>query len=124
MMDIESRKDIEDLMTAFYVKAFKDDVIGFYFTEVSKLDLGKHLPVIADFWESILLGGVNYKGNPMDAHKYLNESVPFKAEHFDRWAKLFCETVDELFSGDIAEMAKQRGLSISTVMKIKFVHGK
>jgi hemoglobin len=32
---------------------------------------------------------------------------------------LFTATVDELFEGEKAELAKQRAISISTVMRIK-----
>ena len=36
--------------------------------------------------------------------------------------KLFQSTVDELFTGDKAELAKQRALSIATVMKLKTIY--
>ena len=66
--DIESRGDIEMLLWDFYEKAFKDELIGHFFTEVVPLNLDKHVPVIADFWESVLLEGRGYRkkcyGNP------------------------------------------------------------
>ena len=41
--DIENRQDIDELMLAFYKRAIADDLIGFIFTDVAKLDLGWRL---------------------------------------------------------------------------------
>ncbi|MFN3665695.1 MAG: group III truncated hemoglobin [Sediminibacterium sp.] len=121
-MDIQSRADIETLMRAFYQKAIPDAVIGHYFTSVMQMDLEKHLPVIIDFWETVLFGVARYKANAIAAHKHLHEKSPFTDAHFNQWVTLFQATVDELFSGDKAELAKQRAYSIATVMKIKTIH--
>ncbi|MEJ7676618.1 MAG: hypothetical protein WKG06_01825 [Segetibacter sp.] len=40
---------------------------------------------------------------------------------FERWLQLFNKTVDDLFEGEKAELAKQRALSIATVMQIKIL---
>jgi hemoglobin len=123
MKDIETRTDIETLLQSFYAKAFKDELISFYFTEVIKLNLETHLPIIANFWETILLQTNKYNGDPMNVHKHIHALSPFKAEHFDRWVLLFQQTVSEMFEGNTAELAKQRAASIATVMKIKLLHG-
>ncbi len=52
--DLENRDDIDLLMRRFYERAMADDVIGFIFTDVAMLDLDHHLPVIGDFWETIV----------------------------------------------------------------------
>lgn len=122
-MDITGRKDIETLMEAFYKEAIPDAVIGHYFTEVIQMDLEKHLPVIADFWETVLFGVAKYKSNAIAVHQHLHQQSAFTDEHFERWVQLFQTTVDRLFSGEKAELAKQRALSIATVMKIKTIHG-
>lgn len=123
MKDIEERDDICKLLEAFYVKAFADELIGFYFTDVIKLDLVTHLPVITDFWESVLLNTKAYHGDVMKLHQHINNLSPFKTVHFDRWVKVFTETIDEYFAGNVAELAKQRAQSIATIMKIKLVYG-
>jgi len=118
--DIVSRADIEELMTAFYSKAIPDEVIGHFFTEVMHLHLEKHLPVITDFWESILLNKpALYKSNAMQPHLHMHQLSPLKKEHFDRWLMLFHHTVDHMFQGEIAFKAKERATSIATVMQIK-----
>jgi hemoglobin len=45
--------------------------------------------------------------------------MPLTKAHFDHWYELFVDTVDSLFQGDKAELAKQRALSISIVLQLK-----
>jgi hemoglobin len=45
--------------------------------------------------------------------------LPIRAEHFERWLKLFIETVDENFSGTKADETKSRAQSIAGVWKFK-----
>lgn len=123
MKDIETREDLEQLMYAFYAKAMTDPVIGYYFTEIAPLDLSVHIPVITDFWETVVFNHNGYHGNVMQIHKQIHDKSAFRDEHFQRWLQLFTETVDELFSGDKAFLIKQRAESIATVMKIKIVYG-
>ena len=124
MRDIETRTDIEELMAAFYRKALADELIGYIFTDVARIDLEHHLPVISDFWEMMLFGTVNfpakYGRSPMQVHQALSEKVNFRAEHFGRWVKLFCETVEERFAGERAALAKVRAVSIAETMRLKF----
>ncbi len=124
MHDIETREDIEKLVADFYQKALKDKVIGYIFTEVAKINLERHLPIIADFWEMLLLGTVNFQAkygrSPMQVHQALSEKENLKSEHFARWVKLFCETVDEKFAGETANLAKIRAISIAETMRIRF----
>lgn len=117
--DIETRADIELLLNDFYEKVFKDDLIGRFFTEVVPLNLETHLPVIADFWESVLLDGKGYRKNVMEIHRDISSKSKIEKDHFDRWVQLFTETVDNLFEGPKAMLAKQRAASIATMMNIK-----
>ena len=123
MKDIENKEDIELLMRTFYAKAIPDDVIGHYFTKVIQMNLDEHLPVITDFWETVLFGTAKYRSNAVEVHQQLHAKSAFTDVHFERWVNLFRSAVDQLFSGDKAEQAKQRALSIATVMKIKTNHG-
>lgn len=121
--DILNREDLLLLMDRFYSKALTDATIGHYFTEVVQLNLQKHIPIITDFWETILFDTGKYNGNTMKVHEELHEKSPFKSEHFNRWMEMFKETVNENFEGNNAEKIKQRAISIATVMNIKMVHG-
>ncbi len=122
MKDIESRSDIETMLISFYKKAFDDDLIGRFFTEVVPLDLVTHLPVITDFWESVILNKQVYRKNVMHIHHHIHELSPIKKEHLDRWVDLFTTTVDEFFEGEKASLMKQRAASIATLMDIKLNH--
>ena len=117
--EIENRKDIELLVDTFYEKVLKDETIGYIFSEVAKIDLAKHMPLMHDFWETTLFHKAIYKGNPMKVHLDLNIKIPLNKRHFDQWLWMFNETVDELFYGEKADLAKTRALSIATVMQIK-----
>ncbi len=117
--DIESRKDIEILVDEFYTKIKKDDLVGFIFSDIARVNWEKHLPIMYDFFENMLFYTGNYTGNPMELHKHINRLFPLTGEHFTRWILLFNTTVDELFAGKIAELAKQRAKSIAAVMQIK-----
>lgn len=123
--DIETRADIDRLLIRFYSKATKDDVIGYIFTDVAKLDLEFHLPIIGDFWETLLFRTGNYqrhKRNPLQIHGELNLKTPLRAEHFRRWLEIFHATADELFAGERVEFAKSRAEAIANQM-LNFIGG-
>ncbi|MBA2348157.1 MAG: group III truncated hemoglobin [Solirubrobacterales bacterium] len=104
--DIETRADCETLVRAFYSRALTDPVIGFIFTDVAHLDLEAHVPVIASFWATMLLDERSYGGGAFAAHARLNAKVELRSGHFERWLVLWRATVDELFAGERAELAK------------------
>ena len=104
--DIETRADCETLVRAFYGRALTDEVIGWIFVDVARLDLEAHVPRIASFWETVLLGARSYSGGAFRPHALLNMRVRLRAGHFDRWLWLWRTTVDELFAGERAELAK------------------
>lgn len=112
MKDILDRGDIKTLVDSFYDKVKADTVIGPLFSHV---DWPHHLPVMYDFWSSMLLGDQTYRGNPLQKHLPL----PLQREHFERWLKLFTETVNENFEGDKAEEVKMRAQSIAGIFQVK-----
>lgn len=119
MRDIETREDLAFLMEAFYSKMLIDDVVGYIFTDVAKLNLKTHLPSLTNFWENMLLNTNGYKKDVMGIHFNLNQQEKLKPEHFERWLFLLNQTIDKNFKGDIAEKMKQRALQIGTTMKVK-----
>jgi hemoglobin len=104
--DIETRADCEALVRAFYGRALEDPIIGWIFVDVARLDLEAHIPVLASFWETILLGARSYGGGAFRPHAVLHQKVGLRAGHFERWLALWHATVDELFAGPRAEEAK------------------
>jgi len=120
--DIKTRADIELLVKSFYEKLLIDPQVGHIFTSVARVNLEKHLPVMFDFWENALFYTGGYTGNPMKMHEALNRLYPLEEAHFKQWVSLFVSTVDALFEGEKAALAKQRAISISEVMQIKILH--
>ncbi len=114
--DIESREDIDLLMREFYSEAMSDELIGYLFTDVAKLDLDVHLPIIGDFWESMLFqtGAYQKHGrNPLQVHAKLDAMEPFQYEHFERWLEIFNAKVDKNFEGERAVYIKIRANAIA-----------
>lgn len=106
--DIESREDLEFLLSKFYEIAMTDEVIWHYFNKVVVLDLEEHLPRIVSFWEKVLFDKPVYFGNPMEIHKDIHKKSAFEKKHFDKWVEIFEQTTDRLFSGATAETAKAK----------------
>lgn len=121
--DIENNSDIQLLVNSFYEKVVRDTTIGFLFNDIAKVNWEKHLPVMYQFWQQVIFNDGDYKGNPMVAHQHLHQKSPLTREHFQRWQELFLETVNDLFEGPNAEIARQRAISIATVMQLKILHG-
>lgn len=120
LKDISTRKDVELFVTEFYQKLLSDDDINYFFEHITKENsLEEHLVIIADFWQDILLGTHQYGKNAMKPHLELHKKIPFKKVHFTSWLRHFTQTIDCLFKGEKAEIAKQRAQSIATIMKIK-----
>lgn len=117
--DIETRADIELLVDEFYKKATSDSIIGHFFTKVVLLDFDKHLPILYNFWESVLFGRASYRGNPVLKHIELDQKEPLTATHFQQWLQLWRATINEHFAGAKAEEAKQRAEMMEKLMLFK-----
>lgn len=115
---IKDQEDIRFLVIEFYNQALADLVIGPVF-KAANFSLEAHIPVMVKFWETILLDVVTYKGNPMLKHIALNKEVPLKGEHFERWMKIWEETIRTHFEGPVADQAISRASSIGQLMQYK-----
>jgi hemoglobin len=111
--DIETRADCERLVRAFYARAMTDPLIGWIFVDVAHLDLEAHVPQIASFWETILLGAQSYRGGAFRPHAALHMRVGLRPGHFERWLALWHATVDELFAGPRARLAKAHATRVA-----------
>ena len=63
--------------------------------------------------ETILLGTPSYSGGAFAPHVSLHHKSPLRAGHFERWLELWRQTVDELFVGPHAELAKSHALRVA-----------
>ena len=90
-----------------------DEKIGWIFTDVAELDLEEHIPVIASFWATNLLGAKSYSGGAFGPHARLHmKAGGLRQEHFERWLVLWCQTVDEFYDGPLAAAAKVHALRV------------
>ena len=77
--DIETREDVNLLITQFYDRLLKDETINHFFEEIVESNkLEHHLEIITDFWEDILLNTVKYGRNAMKPHLDMNTKKPFQ----------------------------------------------
>jgi hemoglobin len=115
--DITDRRDVACLVNVFYDRVRDDDLLGPIFDDVAHVDWSTHLPRMYDFWESVLFGTATFKGTPLVVHRALARQTPLTAEAFDRWISLFHTSVDDLFSGTMADHAKDSAIRIAAAME-------
>jgi len=118
MRDIEKLEDVKNLVDSFYGKVREDELIGHIFNDVIQDRWPEHLEKMYRFWQTILLEEHTYSGRPFVPHMKL----PVEREHFNRWLELFFETVDELFAGKKADLAKWQGNRMAEMFQLKIAY--
>lgn len=118
--DLDTREDVYLLVTAFYAKVRKDELLSPIFNPMIR-NWEEHFEKLTDFWEGNLFFRKKYLGNPLETHvavdKYHQETI--EAKHFGVWLNLWFETIDELFEGEMAQRAKNRARNMSTFIHLK-----
>ena len=82
-------------MAEFYRRVFTDELLGPVFVDVARVDLAVHLPVMCDFWQTVLLHAGLYRRNALRPHVDLTARIELSPAHFTRWLSLWTATVDE-----------------------------
>lgn len=106
MTDLADRADVDRLLRRFYGRVFTDETLDAPFSELREAGLESHLPVMCDFWETVLFRAGLYRRNAFHVHRQLNERHPLSESHFARWLQVWTKTVDEMYDGPVAERAK------------------
>src|SRR5688500_3596000 len=97
---------VASVVSAFYAKARRDEVIGPVFNRVvAAEDWPEHIRPITDFWSSMLLGTRRYVGRPMPKHVAIPE---LQGQHFQRWLTRFRAAAEELCPPHIAALFVDR----------------
>ena len=120
--DLRNRTDVEVLVRTFYERAFDDPLLGPVFIDVAELDLDAHLPVMCDFWETMLFRAGLYRRNAFEVHARLHTKAPLSAAHFRRWLALWVSTTDDLFTGPRAQTAKIQAGRIAWAISRRLLH--
>jgi len=110
-----TKENLNKMVLMFYAKVLQDEIVGPFFIEKLGNDLKNdkwvpHIQLLTDFWASIALGDAAYKGNPFAPH--LNIANISKVA-FQRWLELFAQTLDKIYTPQIADQFKQRSTVIA-----------
>tara|TARA_R110002051_G_scaffold65839_1_gene119474 strand:+ start:19705 stop:20094 length:390 start_codon:yes stop_codon:yes gene_type:complete len=118
--ELENREDVFDLVHTFYTKVRADKLLGPIFNQII-IDWESHFTLLTDFWETQLFLKRKYHGNPIAVHNDVDDKMnhSITPEHFGLWLNLWFETIDELFIGDTAFIAKNRARQMNTMLYIK-----
>jgi len=113
MKDITSKADIESLINTFYSNLLQLEDIKPVFANI---DFPKHVPHIVHFWSFVLLDEEGYKTNVFEKHL----DLPIKPYMFDKWLEIWITSIDSLFQGEKADLAKQRATVLAFTFKSKW----
>ena len=116
MNDIRDKEDVKIFVDAFYKKVRIDSILGPVFAaKIPNDNWPPHLERMYSFWHTVLFAVRDYVGNPFSKHA----TLPIQGNHFERWVKLFIETIDEHFAGERAEDAKMRAIKMGQLFQSK-----
>ena len=118
--EIQTRRDINQLVRHFYAKVQADKELGPVF-HAHVADWDAHYERLTDFWEGQLLVRRRYVGNPLAVHQKVDATTDggISARHFGLWLNLWFEALDELFEGEVVGIAKNRARTMSTLIMLK-----
>ena len=117
MTDIQNREDVALLVNTFYTKVRANDELGPIFNTAIK-DWDTHLIHLTNFWESQLFRKNVFSGNPLKKHVEVdgNNNNQLTNDLFGLWLQFWLGTIDELFKGELANLAKDRARNIASFM--------
>ncbi|BDY26298.1 MULTISPECIES: group III truncated hemoglobin [Mycolicibacterium] len=121
--DLADRADVHALLSRFYGRVLVDDLLAGPFTEVRDEGLAAHLPVMCDFWETVLFRAGRYRGSALQVHRGVHRRHPLNQRHFVRWLTLWLRTVDEMYCGPVAEQAKTQAGRIAWAIHRRLTGG-
>ncbi|EKT78884.1 MULTISPECIES: group III truncated hemoglobin [Rhodococcus] len=114
--DLATRADIEDVLRRFYGRVLVDDLLAVPFAEIRERGLESHLPIMCDFWETVLFGAGRYQGSALRVHRSVHTRQRLEARHFLRWLTLWSTTVGQRFHDPIAAHATVHATRIARAM--------
>ena len=81
-------------MAEFYRRVFTDELLGPVFIVVARVDLAVDLPVMCDFWQTVLLRAGLYHRKALRPHVDLTAKVEVSPAYFTRWLALWTAIVE------------------------------
>lgn len=126
-MELQStitRENLETLVTTFYHRAMKDDLIGDYFTlelgeDINNFEWVRHIDILVDFWASVFMDDPEYTSDPYGPHFTI---VGLQEKDFVRWVQLFSQASEEIYVDEVAKSfqhkAKEYAQEFMTRLKV------
>ena len=119
MTDIENQQDLYFMVAEFYKKLLADTKIAYIFTDLVKIKIEEHLPILVTFWSQMIFGTGGYTNNLTDIHLKVDQMEHLTPELFEIWISHFNETLDENFNGKNADEIKHQAQNLSIILQIK-----
>jgi len=113
-----TKEHIKKLVINFYQKVRNDEMLGPIFNEVAKVDWGHHIPLICQFWNSIMLKTNEYHSNAYRKHVILGEKTNLTEAHFTRWLMLFQQEAFTHLPAEEAQLITDKATMIASSLKI------
>ncbi len=107
--------NIRELVHAFYDRVRADPLLGRVFEQTIAGRWDEHLPKMCTFWESLVLGSKQYRGNVQQKHQPLPGIEP---KHFSRWLYLFLDTVESRYEPAAAVRFMEPALRIAQSLQL------
>ncbi len=110
-----TKENINKMVIKFYSTILQDNLVGPFFIDKLGDNLNAslwktHIELLTNFWASIALGDLVYRGNPFAPHLQLHG---LRVDIFERWLKLFFKTLDNLYEPQSADIFKERSTIIA-----------
>lgn len=114
--NILNRENINKLVITFYTAVLENEKLAPFFIEHLGIDMNNetwatHMQLLTDFWSTLVMGVDDYKGFPFPPHAQMSG---LDRESFETWIKLFFESVDNVFTEEIASKFKEKSSIIAS----------
>ncbi len=119
MTDIENQQDLYFMVAEFYKNLLADTKIAYIFTDLVKIKIEEHLPILVTFWSQMIFGTGGYTNNLTDIHLKVDQMEHLTPELFEIWISHYNETLDENFNGKNADEIKHQAQNLSIILQIK-----
>lgn len=114
-----NQEQIQQLVKNFYAKVQNDEILGLIFNDIAKVNWDKHIPLLTQFWCSVMLGTREYSGNPMLKHLELVQKTDLTPEHFERWLAIFSQEARLCMDEESARAIIKRATLIANTIQQK-----
>lgn len=112
-----TKAHIEKLVSSFYRRVQIDELLAPIFNDIAQVDWEHHIPLLCQFWNSIMLKTHEYTGNAYAKHVFIGKKTHITEAHFERWLHLFEQEAQKHLPTDAAATIIQRAKLIAESLK-------